>query len=113
MLVVAGLNAKGLVHLDLKPENRMMFNGTLTLIGVDCCLRIGTAASIQDSTISFSPCYCAPEWARFLVEDTESAVKIIPALDFWSVGMAICELATLDAVLKPVYASFLRNGRTH
>jgi len=113
IIVVAGLHAKGLVHLDLKPENLMMFNGRLKLIDVDGCVPIGSQVSIQDSSISFSPCYCAPEWARFLIEESESKIDVQPQLDVWSVGMTICELATLDAVLKPMYANFLRNGHSH
>lgn len=113
VLVMAGLHAKGLVHLDLKPENLMMFDGRLKLIDVDGCVKASSTVSIQDSSISFSPCYCAPEWARFLIEETESGIKISPALDAWSVGMTICELVCLDAVLKPMYANFLRNGHTH
>ena len=70
LLVVAGLHAKGLVHLDLKPENLMMFNGRLKLIDVDGCVPIGSEVSINDSSISFSPCYCAPEWARFLTDES-------------------------------------------
>lgn len=113
VLVMAGLHAKGLVHIDLKPENLMMFNGRLKLIDVDGCVKANTSVSIQDSSISFSPCYCAPEWAKFLIEESESRIVVSPALDVWSVGMTICELVTLDAVLKPMYANFLRNGKSH
>jgi len=111
LLVVAGLHAKGLVHLDLKPENLMMFNGRLKLIDVDGCVKAGSMVTIEDSSISFSPCYCAPEWATFLIEDGPTCIN--PALDCWSLGMTLCELVTLDAVLKPIYANFLRNGRSH
>jgi len=113
LLVMAGLHAKGLVHIDLKPENLMMFNGRLKLIDVDGCVKAGTRISIQDSSISFSPCYCAPEWARFLIEESESRITVSPALDVWSVGMTVCELVTLDAVLKPMYANFLRAGQSN
>ncbi|CAK0897614.1 unnamed protein product, partial [Prorocentrum cordatum] len=112
VLVVAGLHAKGLVHIDMKPENLMMFNGRLKLIDVDGCVKIGTRLSIQDSSISFSPCYCAPEWARFLIEDQETHITVAPSLDVWSVGMTIGELVTLDAILKPTYANFLCNGHS-
>eukprot|EP00930_Biecheleria_cincta_P059873 TRINITY_DN45589_c0_g1_i1.p1 TRINITY_DN45589_c0_g1~~TRINITY_DN45589_c0_g1_i1.p1 ORF type:complete len:701 (-),score=151.00 TRINITY_DN45589_c0_g1_i1:124-2226(-) len=113
ILVVAGLHAKGLVHLDLKPENLMMFNGRLKLIDLDGCVRAASEVSIQDSSISFSPCYCAPEWARFLTDESESKIVVQPHLDVWSVGMTLCELATLDAILKPMYANFLKNGHSH
>merc|ERR1719453_1855376 len=113
ILVVAGLHAKGLAHLDLKPENLMMFNGRLKLIDVDGCVKINSNVSITDSSISFSPCYCAPEWASFLINESNSKIKISPALDVWSVGMTICELVTLNAVLKPMYGNFLRNAHSH
>jgi len=113
LLVLAGLHAKGLVHIDFKPENMMMFGGRLKLIDVDGCVKVGTEVSIQDSTISFSPCYCAPEWARFLINEGETSITISSALDVWSVGMTLCELVTLDAVLKPMYTNFLRNAHSH
>ncbi|CAK8999786.1 Kinesin-like protein KIF13B [Durusdinium trenchii] len=141
ILVVAGLHAKGLVHLarvpspiqsrrpaslgfsevrmatiwerDLKPENLMMFNGRLKLIDVDGCVPIDSEVSINDSSISFSPCYCAPEWARFLIDEAENKIIARPHLDVWSIGITLCELVTLDAILKPMYGNFLRNGHSH
>merc|ERR1719506_983922 len=113
ILVVAGLHAKGLAHLDLKPENLMMFNGRLKLIDVDGCVKINSNVSITDSSISFSPCYCAPEWAEFLINESNSGINVHPALDVWSVGMTVCEFVTLNAVLKPMYGNFLRNAHSH
>jgi len=113
ILVVAGLHAKGLAHLDLKPENLMMFNGRLKLIDVDGCVKINSNVSITDSSISFSPCYCAPEWAEFLINESNSGINVVPDLDVWSVGMTICEFVTLNAVLKPMYGNFLRNAHSH
>jgi serine/threonine protein kinase len=113
LVAMAGLHAKGFVHIDMKPENMMDFNGKLKVIDVDGCVRMGTKVSIQDSSISFSPCYCAPEWARFLIKDNQQNIIANPALDVWSVGMTLCELVTLDAILKPQYANFLRNASSH
>jgi len=113
VLAMAGLHAKGFVHLDMKPENLMMFNGRLKVIDVDGCVRAGTKVAISDSSISFSPCYCAPEWARFLINESESTIVANAGLDSWSVGMTLCELVTLDAILKPMYANFLRNAHSH
>jgi len=108
LLIVAGLHAKGLVHLDLKPENIMFFDGHLKLIDLDGCIKIGTAIAISDSTVSFSPCYCAPEWAQFLVNGVSKCITASPALDVWSVGVTLCELVVLDSLLKPTYANYLR-----
>lgn len=113
LVAMAGLHAKGFVHIDMKPENMMDFDGKLKVIDVDGCVRAGTKVSIQDSSISFSPCYCAPEWARFLIKDNQPNILASPALDVWSVGMTLCELVSLDAILKPQYANFLRNASSH
>jgi serine/threonine protein kinase len=114
ILVMAGLHAKGLVHLDIKPENLMVFDGCLKLIDVDGCIEIGTHISLADPSISFSPIYCAPEWAGFLVGDREARIPAAPGLDTWSVGCTICELVMLDAVLKADYLKLTRrHGRHH
>merc|ERR1719188_1451693 len=91
----------------------MMFDGCLKLIDVDGCMKAGTTATVDDNSLSFTPCYCAPEWARFLVHPDENTIQVVPALDGWSVGITICELAVLDPVLRPIFASFLKHGRTH
>jgi serine/threonine protein kinase len=113
MVVIAGLHAKGLVHLDIKPENLMFFNGVLKLIDVDGCMKINSTISIDDESLSFSPVYCSPQWANFIVEDQQDPVILAhPALDVWSAGMTIMELVTLESLLKPHYASFFKEGRS-
>jgi len=102
IMVMAGLHAKGFVHLDMKPENLMIFDGRLKLIDVDGCVEIGTSISLDDESISFSPCYCSPEWASFVVQNGEEDYEIsaAPDLDVWSVGCTICELVTLEAIMR-------------
>jgi serine/threonine protein kinase len=113
LVAMAGLHAKGFVHIDMKPENMMMFSGKLKVIDVDGCVKMNSKINIQDSSISFSPCYCAPEWARFLISESESSIQALPGLDVWSVGMTLCELVTYDAILKAQYGNFLRNAHSH
>jgi serine/threonine protein kinase len=111
LLVMAGLHAKGLVHMDVKPENLMVFDGCLKLIDVDGCVAIGTDITLTDSSISFSPIYCAPEWAKFLLGQKDSCLSASVYLDAWSVGCTICELITLDAVFRPTYLNFAAKSR--
>jgi len=108
LLATAALHSKGLVHLDLKPENLMVFSNQIKVIDVDGCVPIGTVISVDDSSISFSLCYCAPEWAQFLLDDGKIVAS--PTLDAWSIGITLCELVTQRPVLQPVYASFMRHG---
>lgn len=110
VLAAAELHAKGYVHLDLKPENMMFFNGRLKIIDVDGCVKIGSIVSLQDSSMSFSPCYCAPEWARFLQGGCQSEIVAEPQLDAWSIGLTLCELATCNAVLRPALTHFLKSS---
>jgi serine/threonine protein kinase len=74
-------------------------------------VRAGTRISIRDSSTSFSPCYCAPEWARFLTTHSRSQIVADPALDVWSIGMTLCELFATNAILQPQYAKFARGAR--
>jgi serine/threonine protein kinase len=109
---VAVLHAKGFAHLDIKPENIMRGQSIWKLIDVDGCVPLNKEVSIDDQTISFSPCYCAPEWANFLVGGGKR-LMVRDALDVWSVGLSLCELIILDAALKPKYASLFRAVGSH
>jgi serine/threonine protein kinase len=112
VMVMAGLHAKGLVHMDVKPENLMVFDGCLKLIDVDGCVEIGSKVHLNDPSISFSPIYCAPEWASFLLDrDHKACIDAAPGLDAWSVGCTLCELVTLESVLRPQYNNLTRRDR--
>lgn len=110
VMATAALHAKGYVHLDLKPENMMIFNGRLKIIDVDGCVKIGTTLSLQDSSSSFSPCYCAPELARLLLSGGTPEILASPSLDSWSIGLTICECVTLNTVMRPAFAHFRKEA---
>eukprot|EP00928_Gymnodinium_smaydae_P062682 TRINITY_DN46493_c0_g1_i1.p1 TRINITY_DN46493_c0_g1~~TRINITY_DN46493_c0_g1_i1.p1 ORF type:complete len:665 (+),score=86.08 TRINITY_DN46493_c0_g1_i1:48-1997(+) len=110
LCAVAALHAKGLAHLDLKPANLMFFGDNIKVIDVDGCVEIGKRIILGDASVAFSLCYCAPEWATFLMSDV-GQIEACPSLDAWSVGMTLCELVIFSAVLRPVFASFVRNAQ--
>jgi len=112
VLVMAALHAKGFIHLDMKPENLMIFNGHLKLIDVDGCIEIGSRISPGNLAVSFSPCYCSPEWASFVVGECRDMVAA-PGLDAWSVGCTICELVTLESIMKPTYKKIYHQDPQH
>mmetsp|Transcript_61772 Transcript_61772/g.164228 ORF Transcript_61772/g.164228 Transcript_61772/m.164228 type:complete len:390 (+) Transcript_61772:113-1282(+) len=101
VLATAWLHAKGFVHLDIKPENIMMCGGRWKLIDMDGCVRAGSVIKMYNSSVSFSPCYCAPEFARLVVKGSSMVVK--PSMDAWSVGMTIAELVNLCPLLRAKY----------
>jgi serine/threonine protein kinase len=118
IISVAGLHAKGFTHLDLKPANVVMIGGRWK-IAVDSCFMVGAVVEAgrlrlrwlrqgwkligEGGAFSFSPCYCAPEWARLVVRDTEEPMLISPSLDTWSIGMTLCELITLHPAMTANY----------
>jgi len=112
IVAVAGLHAKGFVHLDLKPSNLMVFDGHLKLIDVDGCVKVGTALQPADPSISFSPYYCAPEWAQFMIQRSDEAMSITPSLDVWSAGMTICEVVSLEQVMKPKWTDVAHSANS-
>jgi len=101
--IVAALHAKGFVHLDLKPQNLMVFDGRLKLIDLDGCVEIGTSIRTTDTWFSFSLLYCAPEFARFVASRRNTSIAASSHLDAWSVGMTIAEVACLKPVLYSRY----------
>jgi len=112
VMAAAALHEKGYVHLDLKPENMMIFNGRLKIIDVDGCVKIGSVIALRDSSSSFSPCYCAPEWARFMQGGAESQIVAQPSLDAWAVGLILCECATLSPAMRPAFSHFLKSSNS-
>eukprot|EP00928_Gymnodinium_smaydae_P018078 TRINITY_DN16880_c0_g1_i2.p1 TRINITY_DN16880_c0_g1~~TRINITY_DN16880_c0_g1_i2.p1 ORF type:complete len:546 (-),score=116.29 TRINITY_DN16880_c0_g1_i2:48-1685(-) len=102
----AALHAKQLVHVDIKPENIMIFAGLPKLIDVDGCLPVGSSVSIGTKSVAFSPLYCAPELAQACADAWvpngvgQGCVAISPALDVWSLGLILCELVTFEPVLR-------------
>lgn len=113
VLAMSALHAKGYVHLDMKPENLMVFNGVLKVIDVDGCVKIGSNVKIGDNTISFSPVYCAPEWAKFILEGGNASIVVCPELDVWSVGMLIMEFITMEPVWNPIVARLMCTAGSH
>jgi len=111
VLSVAWLHAKGFVHLDIKPENIMMCGGRWKLIDMDGCVRAGSIIKMADNSVSFSPCYCAPEFARLVLKGGSMRVK--PSMDAWSVGMTIAELVNLCPLLRLQYQQISEGQSPH
>ena len=103
---MARLHSRHLVHVDLKPENVMIFKTGLKLIDVDGLQDMGTVMEIENETVSFSLQYVSPEMAQFWATG-QSAPVADAALDLWSLGMTLSEIAMLEHPLL----RFLGAGR--
>lgn len=102
--MIASLHAKGFVHLDIKSENVMRFQGKWKLIDVDGSVPTGTEISPEDDSVAFTPIYCCPSFAEFCLGRDDSATQIIePAMDVFSVGLTLLELCIDEPLLKGTF----------
>lgn len=111
LLGTAALHAKGLVHLDVKPENFMLFGNQWKLIDVEGCVYAGTRIQRSNASVAFSPSYCAPEFAKAKLQN-QSQIEIQYEMDVWSLGVTLGEFATLHSPLKAMNQQYERQGYT-
>merc|ERR1719316_382040 len=105
--MVALLHAHDYVHLDIKPENIMRTsNGDWKLIDVDGAVKTNSKISVEENTIAFTPLYCAPEFARVLVEDADY-VHISRLMDVWSIGLTSLDLLLSQPALEHKYTEIV------
>ena len=103
---VARLHSRHLVHVDYKPENLMNFKTGLKLIDVEGLQDMGTVMESENETVSFILQYTSPEMAQFLATG-RNALVADAALDLWSLGITLLEIAMLEHPLL----RFLEAGR--
>ena len=103
--MVCLLHSQGLAHLDVKPANIMLFNGTLwKLIDFDGCFQASSLVDVSQSDIAFTPLYCAPEFAAVIVK-MSTQLKISRLMDVWSVGAIGAELVLLRPYFENTYTN--------
>jgi len=107
----AALHAKGLVHLDIKPQNFMLFGNQWKLIDVEGCIHAGKGMSKSSTAVAFTPGYCSPEFAKAYLKP-QDVIEIIYEMDVWSVGITIAEVATLNSPLQDMFSQLQRQGQT-
>jgi len=111
---VAGLHAKSLVHLDIKPENVMYFGSSWKVIDVEGCIHAGRGfATGSDCTVAVSPIYASPELAKNLTVDRKPVVQVSCSMDVWSTGMTIAKMVAGKSPCKDLHNGFIANGASH
>merc|ERR1712136_574357 len=82
----------------------VVVRGRVKLIDVDGCRPIGSVVSKKESVVCYSLSYCSPEWARFVVEHQKESVEVTPAMDVWSLGVALSSLVLGHSLVAASYA---------
>ncbi|XP_056396042.1 serine/threonine-protein kinase SBK1-like [Hyla sarda] len=84
------IESKGLVHMDIKPENILVFHKDCHLIKITD-FGLSRVKGTITKTRSGSRSYMAPEMGKLTNEDT---LVIDSSLDVWSFGVVLCCLLT-------------------
>merc|ERR1719359_1537081 len=64
--------------------------------------------SVEENTIAFTPLYCAPEFARVLVEDADY-IHISRLMDVWSIGLTSLDLLLSQPALEHKYTEIVES----
>jgi serine/threonine protein kinase len=85
------VHARGLAHIDIKPENVLLRDGRPVLLDFGSARRIG--AGQPRGQLIGSPGYAAP--------DLEAGRPISPAMDLYGIGVTLYEALSGDAAFDP------------
>jgi serine/threonine protein kinase len=104
------LHSQGLAHLDIKPANIMLFNGThWKLIDFDGCFISSTVVDVLESDVAFTPLYCAPEIAATVLDTAGKSFRISRLMDVWSVGAIAAELILMTPLFEREFVKRYKN----
>jgi len=100
--IVCGMHFLGYCHLDIKPENIVLFGMRWKLIDFDGAILAATPVPYEDCI--FTPIYMAPEIAKAFSSskgDPTETIVISRIMDVWSVGLCCLEAVFLQPILQP------------
>ncbi|CAE8725068.1 unnamed protein product [Polarella glacialis] len=105
---LAWLHKIGMCHLDIKPENMMLFGSQWKLIDLEGCLPAGVGQVPQGS---FTPLYACPELAQFAlreISEGKNAQGPSPSglMDSWATGIVLLDILAHAACLQETKAGF-------
>ncbi|CAK9115627.1 unnamed protein product [Durusdinium trenchii] len=100
------LHVRGLVHLDVKPQNIMRFGHQWKLIDLESCMSLADGSvSIADIT----PLYASPELAQaVLCRADPTATGLVPphpTMDIWAAGVVLLDVLAEGCCFDEMKAS--------
>lgn len=113
------MKEKGVVHLDVKPENLMWVDGeeTWKLIDFDGAQRAGTQVLSKDGEswyasgepfyLTCTSCYVAPELCKLMLTRNNMKICLAPSMDMWACGLIALELFFNMTILGAFYDKWL------
>lgn len=102
------LHQNDLCHLDVKPENVMLFGDKWKLIDLESCM--SSTGSRKVAQNSFTPLYASPELARFALDSAQGNAVLGPSpsgsMDTWAAGVVLMDILAHKAAFDETKAGF-------
>jgi serine/threonine protein kinase len=97
------LHVNNLCHLDVKPENVMLFGKTWKLIDLDGCLAMNGSTVVTSDSIT--PLYASPEVARTALGD---GIRLSPCgtMDTWAAGVVLLDVCAGGTAFQETKSGF-------
>jgi eukaryotic-like serine/threonine-protein kinase len=89
---LAYLHAQSITHRDLKPANVLRVGNDWKISDFGISRKMGSETGTLTTSLTGTPIYMPPE--VYAAQKDQSAVKVSPAWDMWSLGVTIVQMLT-------------------
>jgi formylglycine-generating enzyme required for sulfatase activity len=89
---LAFLHSQSITHRDLKPANVLQVGNSWKISDFGIARQMGNESGTLTTSLTGTPIYMPPE--VYTAENAQSAVRVAPAWDIWSLGVMIVQMLT-------------------
>jgi serine/threonine protein kinase len=89
---LAFLHSQSITHRDLKPANVLQVKNSWKICDFGIARQMGNESGTLSTSLAGTPIYMPPE--VYAAQNAQSAVKVAPAWDMWSLGVMIVQMLT-------------------